>query len=149
MQPKIPLPDEQPIPVNALRNKRAAIAGQIEMHQRDIDRLRGDLVHIDATMRMFDPGTDPDDIMPRRRFPRRSHYFAKGEQTRRVYEAIRERGIITAVELALTAMADKGIPKTDKNIRREFVSRFTNTLIDQLRRHRIERIGERGNVGWK
>jgi hypothetical protein len=69
--------------------------------------------------------------------------------TRRVYEAIRERGVITAVELALTAMADKGIPETDKNIRREFVSRFTNTLIDQLRRGRIERIGERRNVHWK
>jgi hypothetical protein len=98
---------------------------------------------------MFDPGADPDDIMPRRRFPRRSHYFAKGEQTRRVFELIRERGTISAVDLAAMAMADKGIPETDRSIRREFVSRFTNTLHDQLRRGTVERIGERRDVRWK
>jgi hypothetical protein len=132
MQPKIPLPDEQPIAVNALRNKRASLTGQIEMHQREIERLRVDLVHLDATMRLLDPGTDPDDIMPRRRLPKRSHYFDKGEQSRRVYQALRERGIVTAVELALAAMADKGIPETDKGVRQDFVARFTNTLHDQL-----------------
>ena len=30
--PKLPLPDEQPIAVNALRNMRAKIAGKIAMH---------------------------------------------------------------------------------------------------------------------
>src|SRR6266853_1631192 len=105
--PKLPLalPAEQPVAVNALRNKRAAIAGEIEAHQREIDMLRADLVHVDATLRLFDPQTDPDDIMPRRRHPTRSHYFAKGEQTRRVFEAIRDNGIVSAVEIAAKAMA--------------------------------------------
>jgi hypothetical protein len=149
MQTKIPLPDEQPIAVNALRNRRASITGQIEMHQREIERLRVDLVHLDATMRLLDPGTDPNDIMPRRRLPKRSHYFDRGEQSRRVYQALRERGIVTAVELALAAMADKGIPETDKGVRQDFVARFTNTLHDQLRRGTVERIGELRNVRWK
>ena len=34
------------------------------MHEGEIDRLRTELVHLDATMRLFDPDTDPDDIMP-------------------------------------------------------------------------------------
>jgi hypothetical protein len=29
---KLPLPDEQPIPVSALRNMRSRIAGEIAMH---------------------------------------------------------------------------------------------------------------------
>jgi hypothetical protein len=49
---RLPLPDEQPVAVNALRNKRAAIAGEIEMHSREIDRLRGELIHLDATLRV-------------------------------------------------------------------------------------------------
>ena len=55
---KLPLPDEQPIAVNALRNMRSRIAGEIEMHSREIDRLRAELVHLDATMQLFDPETD-------------------------------------------------------------------------------------------
>jgi hypothetical protein len=59
---KLPLPDEQPIAVNALRNMRSRIAGEIEMHSREIDRLRAELVHLDATMQLFDPETDPTDV---------------------------------------------------------------------------------------
>jgi hypothetical protein len=58
----LPLPDEQPVAVNALRNKRTAIAGEIEMHSREIDRLRRELIHLDATLRLFDPATDPQGI---------------------------------------------------------------------------------------
>jgi hypothetical protein len=122
---------------------------RVEMHQREIERLRGDLVHLDAALRLFDPDTDPDDIMPRKRFPRRSHYFAKGEQTRRVFEAIRDHGAVSAVDIAAKAMADKGIPETDRGIRREFVSRFTNTLHDQLRRGTVAKLGEKRDVRWK
>jgi hypothetical protein len=36
---RFPLPDEQPVAVNALRNMRSRIAGEIEMHGREVDRL--------------------------------------------------------------------------------------------------------------
>src|SRR5260370_28269406 len=100
MQGKIPLPDEQPVAVNALRNKRAAICGEIEMHMHQIDRLRAELVHLDATMRLFDPDTNPEDIFAKRRFPMRTEYFARGEVTRIIYDLIRERREITAHEAA-------------------------------------------------
>ena len=41
---------------------RSRIAGEIEMHSREIDRLRAELVHLDATMQLFDPETDPTDV---------------------------------------------------------------------------------------
>lgn len=92
------------------------------MHEREIDRLRSVLVHVDATMLLFDPATDPEAIAPRQRHPQRLHYFAPGEQTRRVFDAIRVHGTISAGELVDDAMAEKGFPATDRQVRREFVA---------------------------
>jgi hypothetical protein len=46
-----------PLAANALTKKRADLAGQIEMHQREVDRIRSELVHLDATLRLFDPSS--------------------------------------------------------------------------------------------
>jgi hypothetical protein len=86
---KLPLPDEQPIAVKALRNRRSRSAGEVEMYSREIDRLRAELVHLDATMRLFHPETSPSDIPALRRYPRRTEWFARGEVTRLLYEAFR------------------------------------------------------------
>jgi hypothetical protein len=146
---KLPLPDDSPNTVNALRNKRAELAGLIAMHQREIDRLRSTLIHVDATLLLFDPGTDPEDIAPRKRNPKRLHYFGPGEQSRRVLEALRERGSISARELALAAMAEKGLPEADRQVRRDFIARFTKALHNQMRRGTIERIGNGRGVRFK
>jgi hypothetical protein len=135
-------PPFSPVAVNALRNKRADLAGQIEMHNREIDRLRSELVHLDATLRLFDPYIQPDEIASRKRWPRRTDYFARGELTRLVFDAIREHGTTSAGELAAAAMTARSIPDTDNAIRRDFVARFLNTLHDLLRRGTVEKIGQ-------
>ena len=149
MQPKIPLPDEQPNTVNALRNKRASIAGEIAMHDREIDRLRADLVHLDATMRLFDPDTDPGGIPALRRYPRRTEWFAKGEVTRRVYDALRANEIICPREIAKAAMAAKGISETDKAMRKTISARFARVCYDLTRRGRLQKIGQGEGARWK
>jgi hypothetical protein len=117
-------PPFSPVAVNAMRNKRADLAGQIEMHNREIDRLRSALVHLDATLRLFDPYIQPDEIASRKRWPRRTDYFARGELTRLVFDAIREHGTTAAGELAAAAMTARSIPESDNQIRRDFVTRF-------------------------
>jgi hypothetical protein len=146
---KLPLPAEQPIAVNALRNRRAKIVGEIEFHQGRIGKLRADLVHLDATMRLFDPATDPDDIGAHQHRPTRTHYFEKGELAQRIYAALRESDTTCAIDLAVAAMADREIDKGDGKIRRDFVSRFSNQLHDFGRRRIIERIGSGPGVRWK
>jgi hypothetical protein len=138
-----------PIAASALRNKRADLAGQIEMHQREVDRIRSELVHLDATLRLFDPYVLQEEIAPRQRWPRRSDYFAKGELTRMVYEAIRDNGTTAAGELAKAAMDSRSIPESDGATRRDFVARFLNTLHDMRRRGTVEKIGEGRGVRWK
>ena len=54
---RLPLSDEQPIAVDTLRNMPAQIASEIAIHSREIDRLRAKLIHLDATLRLFDPET--------------------------------------------------------------------------------------------
>jgi hypothetical protein len=142
-------PPFSPVAVNALRSKRADLAGQIEMHNREVDRLRSELVHLDATLRLFDPYVIPDEIASRKRWPRRTDYFARGELTRLVFEALRENGTTAAGELATAAMTARNISENDGAIRRDFVARFLNTLHDLLRRGTVEKIGQRRGVRWK
>ncbi len=142
-------PPFSPIAVNALRNKRADIAGQIELHTREIDRLRSELVHLDTTLRLFDPYALPGEITQRQRWPRRTDYFAKGELTRLTYEAMRDNGTTSAGELAAAAMAIRKIPETDNLVRRDCASRFLDTLHDMLRRGTVEKIGSGRGVRWK
>ena len=96
------------------------------MHERQVEQLRADLIHVDAALRLFDPGNEPGDIEALRRFPRRTEYFARGEVTRMVYEALRASPEVRAQDIAEQAMRDKGLPETDRAQRREFVNRFLN-----------------------
>src|SRR4051794_40326077 len=100
---KLPLLDDNPNTGNVLRNERIELAGLIAMHEREIDRLRVALIHLDATLLLF----DPEDMAARKRNPKRPHDLGPGEQSRRVLEAIHDHGSISARELALAAMADK------------------------------------------
>src|SRR5438067_1403764 len=147
--PQIPLPDEQPITVNALRNMRARITGEIQMHNREIGRLRAELIHLDATMRLFDPTTDPEIIPALRLLPRRADYFGRGELTQRIYDAFRANETVSAKELADQAMIEKSVPEDDRAIRTEFKVRFQGIFHNLRRRGTIDNVGEGKGVRWK
>ena len=52
--------------VSALANKRAEIAGMIARAQQQLGQFRADLVHLDATIRLFAPAMEPETIPPKR-----------------------------------------------------------------------------------
>ena len=54
--------------VSALANKRAEIAGMIARAQQQLGQFRADLVHLDATIRLFAPAMEPETIPPKRRW---------------------------------------------------------------------------------
>jgi hypothetical protein len=144
-----PLPSQQPIAANALRNKRSEIAGLITFKQREIDRLRADLVHVDAVLRIFDPKLDPNEIPAKGAFPKRSGYFERGELTRRIFDALRLRGDVASGELTADALLDKGIPRGDRATRRDFAHRFIMALHQLRRQGSIEKLGAGQGVRWK
>jgi len=101
----------EPHVVSTLRRKRAEIGGYIRDMERQIKRQRVALAHIDATIRLFSPGADPDAIPPKRTY-RRSRYFAKGELSRVCLDTLRNADgkPITAGVVATAAIAEKGLP---------------------------------------
>jgi hypothetical protein len=74
---------------STLRAKRAEIGGYVVELERKLKQQRASLAHIDATIRLFAPGLNPDAIPPKRSY-RRTRYFAKGELSRRCLDVLRD-----------------------------------------------------------
>src|ERR1700688_896185 len=100
--------------ISALRVKRAEVSGYIHELEKKVKRMRANLAHIDATIRVFAPDLNPDTIPPKRRYMR-SRYFAKGELSRRCLDMLRvaNGAAVAATEIAKAAMADKGMSADD------------------------------------
>jgi hypothetical protein len=64
--------------VSALVSKRAEIAGLIARTERQLGQFRADLVHLDATLRLFAPGLEPKTI-PAKRIRQADLWFEHGE----------------------------------------------------------------------
>jgi hypothetical protein len=57
--------------------------------EKQADRLRAELVHLDAVLRMFRPDFKAEGLPVRHRRPTKSPYFAHGEMTKRIFDALR------------------------------------------------------------
>jgi hypothetical protein len=96
--------------VLALMAKRAEIQGYIQDLETKARRWRARLAHVDATLMIFSPETDPDAIQPKRRY-RRSQYFRGGEFARLCLDVLREAGgPITTAEIIAGVLRAKGLP---------------------------------------
>ena len=103
----------EPHVITALIRKRAEIAGQIEHTQTALRQLIIDLDNLDATLRLFVPDIELDEIKPRP-FPPKHQAF-RGEITRIVFESLRRAGKpLTAQEIAQHVMAERGLNTADK-----------------------------------
>lgn len=101
--------------VSALIRKRAEIAGQIEQTQSDLRQLIIDLDNLDATIRLFKPDIDLEEIKPKPLPPR--HHAYKGEISRIVLEKLRQAPEpLTAQQLAQHVMAERGLNTADKHL---------------------------------
>ena len=112
----------EPHVVSALRRKRAEISGHIHDLEKRISRQRANLANLDATIKLFSPGTNPDSIAPKRGY-RRTRYFAHNELSRLTQDALRTAsGPVTSAQIAAAVMQAKGMPPGDaafKEHRRE------------------------------
>jgi hypothetical protein len=74
--------------ISALRLKRAEISGHIHDLEKRVARQRANLANLDATIKLFSPGMNPDAIPPKRAY-RRTRYFARNELSRLTQDALR------------------------------------------------------------
>ncbi len=103
--------------ISALRLKRAEISGHIHDLEKRIARQRANLANLDATIKLFSPGTNPDAIPPKRAY-RRTRYFAHNELSRLTQDALRmASGPLTSAEIA-GAVIRPAMRRSMKSLRR-------------------------------
>jgi hypothetical protein len=138
------------VTANALVAKRAELLFEIAELEKRADQLRTELVHLDAVLRMFRPDFKAEGLPIRHHRPTKSPYFAHGEMTKRIFDAMREHGTVTSLEIAIKAMRDKGLdPEADPVTRTDFVRRVTLQLNDMFRKRKVEKIGRGRAMRWK
>ena len=133
--------------MRVLREKRSELAGVVKGLEQDLNENRTALMHLDATMRLFDPESRPEEIGPAQR-RRCNAWFRPGDCLRLIYDVLRDapqpmptRGIVEQM------IALKSISVGDERQR----ALLQKTVLASLNRARdtIERIEAAGVVGWR
>jgi hypothetical protein len=137
----------EPHVICALRDKRSELAGMMNRLEQQLAQHRANLIHLDATMQLFDPDIRPDQIRPRQQRPR-SAWFRPGECLRLIYDVLRDAPPpVTTRTLAERIVAAKGISATDDRAR----ALIQKTVLGSLHRatETIERVEAAGVVSWR
>lgn len=115
--------------LSGLVAKRGELAGEVDHHRRELQRLAALLGHVDATIGLFDASYAPDSVAARQR-GRRQQYFGAGECQRLVLEVLRDAPEpLSGRALAQAVMARKGLED-----RREVLAVVQKTALAVLRR---------------
>ena len=133
--------------MDALREKRSELSGAVSRLEQQLAQHRGSLAHLDATMRLFDPGLLSQDADPAPQRERVS-WFGPGECRRLIYDVLRDAPQPLATrELAERVMAARGTPAADKRTR----ALIQKTVLASLSRAKgtIERTEVAGVVSWR
>ena len=132
--------------IGALVRKRAELAGLVDRHRAELDAMVANLGHLDATLRLFDPGIRLDAIRPKA--PRPAAAPGRPEiTTRMVLDALRRAGEPLGVrEIAARVLAEMGADAGDGKLLRAVAERVG----EALRRQRAMGIAacEAGAGGW-
>jgi hypothetical protein len=100
--------------------------------------LREAVESIDITIRLFDPGANPEDIKPKRHYKRRSG-FARSELPRLVADEVSKASTpLSAHAIAALITAGMGIDDEDATIAKQ----VSTTLNAMLERSAVMRTGE-------
>jgi hypothetical protein len=133
--------------VSALRIKRAEISGHIHDLEKRIARQRANLANLDATIKLFSPGTNPDAIPPKRAY-RRTRYFAHNELSRLTQDALRTAGPLTSAEIATAVMQAKRMPPGDAAFKEIVAARVLPVLRRLVKRGAVIKSGASRNAKW-
>ncbi len=135
--------------VSALVSKRAEIAGLIARTEQQLGQFRADLVHLDATLRLFAPELEPKTI-PAKRIRQADLWFERGELPRRVLDALRRaREPIRAPDVVRAVMIDKGLDPADRPTFAHVQWKIRDTLKSLHKRGLLASDGVGHGVLWR
>src|SRR5271169_2823126 len=134
--------------ISALRAKRAEVSGYIHDLEKKVKTWRARLAHIDATIKIFSPETDPDAIPPHRTY-RRSNYFKKGEFARLCLDELRKADgqPITTAAIVAGIIRAKGLPD-DPALAVVLTERVLSYLRVKRKTGTVTKIGTSRDAKW-
>jgi len=129
----------------ALRERRAEVDGQFRDCERRIRYLRECLVHLDGTLKLFDPDGTPADIKAKRPY-KKVKLFANGKLSRIVRDALRKSDRpMSTKEVTAALVAELGYgPDAGKGM----TNRVRATLAYLTGAGAVRKIGEREGATW-
>ena len=130
----------------ALRDKRATVASEIIQLERQLRHRRNMLVHIDATLKIFDPDVDVAAI-PNKRPPKRVMLFRQGELTRAVFDAMRQHGAPASLGQIVESVMKA--QKLGPDSRTALSAKVRSTLAYQQRQGKVEKTGQQKTARWR
>jgi hypothetical protein len=134
--------------ISALRLNRAEISGHIRDLEKRIARQRANLANLDATIKLFSPGINPNAIPPKRAY-RRTRYFAHNELSRLTQDALRTAsGPLTSAEIAAALMLAKGMPSGDEQLKEIVADRVLTVLRRLAKRGTVAKHGTSRDAQW-
>jgi hypothetical protein len=140
---------ETPDVIAALLAKRSEIQKAIAQLQRQERKHKADMAQLDATIRLFAPSV----TLAKKEVTQwsRSVHFVTGELTRRCQQALREADgrPVTADELAILAMREKGLEIGDGELRQDITRRFIWTLNRMMGRKVVVKEGYGAVARWR
>lgn len=99
--------------VTALISKYRELSGKLAASEKECERLKADLSHIHATIRVFNADFDPGTIKPRRPY-RRNPLFKRGNLVRTALDILRSADEpLTTRELTTRILEYHGIPPSN------------------------------------
>jgi hypothetical protein len=103
--------------ISRLIAKRMELARVVAELEKELDRHRADLAHIDGALRVLCAGLDPSLLRPRRRY-RRTQYFGHNELSRLCLNTLRLAGDepLTSREITTRIMTAKSLEMRDESL---------------------------------
>jgi hypothetical protein len=113
--------------IYALESLHAELAGKIADNKRDADRLTEAMKHVEAVLKMLQPGYDVRPIAVRRRKP--NPWFKRGTIFRHVLDVLRDaQGPMTARQITVAMLQEARVGKPDPKDVRAFVTSVQTCL---------------------
>ena len=132
----------QPLIVTQLRAKAAEIESHIEGLSSRLANARSDLIHVMATIRMFDPS--PEDAEPAKSYHSSARALTRSELFDRCKAALSAASEpLSTRELARAVIATEGWDNDDRELHLTTAHRIGNMMLRFQRRKVVEAVGKR------
>lgn len=139
----------EPLAISVLKTKRAELASYVNHLKSELEQARADIVHIDATLRVFGCDDNPE-LFPAKRHPAMASLFPAGEIPRIALSMLRAHPEgLTCADIAKSIMEKEGWTDAGEAFRVALCTRVRQAMNRQRRRGTVETTGNKHERVWR